>query len=95
MKTFRSLVLGAIVGAFLGIILATLAAPRLLASQLCGITSDESTSRPCVATVLEATAGLIHTQEIGALLGAILGAGSAFAWVRRKPGAELRPPDPS
>ena len=83
MATFRALVIASILGAFVGIVLATLAADSLISTELCGLTSDSLTSRPCLDTVHNAVARVIRTQQIGALIGAIIGLGAGIAWVRR------------
>lgn len=84
MATFRALVISALLGALAGIVLATLAADSLISTELCGLTSDTLTSRPCLDTVHQAVARVIRTQEWGALLGAIVGFVGGILWVRRK-----------
>lgn len=91
MVIFRTLVLAAIVGAFLGIVVATLSAEALISADLCGMTADTLTSRPCLDTVSTTVGLVIRTQGMGAAIGAVLGMIGAIFWLRRKPKTPARP----
>lgn len=80
MATARFLLTMTILGAFLGLVVATLVVPRLLPSTLCGITADDMTSRPCVATVEQATANLVRAQTVGGGIGGAFGLILAGVW---------------
>jgi hypothetical protein len=84
MSNFRAVLTFAVTGALLGIIVATLASPSVISSQLCGFTSDVQIQRPCLNTVQSATSTLIHTQLYGGAGGLALGiAAGVFFSVRR------------
>lgn len=80
MATARFLLTMTIVGAFLGLVVATLAAPKVLPTSLCGITADNLTSRPCVDTVHQTTSSLIQAQTIGGGIGGAFGLILAGVW---------------
>lgn len=84
MSHFRAVLTFAVVGTLLGIVAATLGAPSILASQLCGFGSTIQLNSACNQTVETATAGLIRYQLYGGLGGTVLGmiAGIVFT-VRR------------
>jgi len=84
MATFRALVIATILGAFVGIVLTTLAADSLISAELCGFTSDALTSRPCLDTVHSTVAKVIRTQMMGGGIGCVFGLVVGIWWVRRK-----------
>lgn len=94
MATFRYYLNVALFGAIVGLVLASLAAPSLLSSSLCGMTADAMTSRPCVDTVHRTVEGLLRGQGIGALLGASIGVGFGIGWKRRTKIANVPEPKP-
>ncbi len=89
MANVRTVLVFVFAFALLGIVLGTVLAPTVLSAELCGFTSDATTSRPCVQTVREATSGLLRYQGYSALGGGILGLGTGLFVVaksRRKQG---------
>lgn len=92
MAQARTVLLFVFAFALIGIALGTLLAPTVLSAELCGFTSDVTTSRPCVQTVRDATSGLLRHQGYGALGGAIIGLGTGvFVIVRSRKNAAARP----
>jgi hypothetical protein len=73
MSNFRAVLLFAVIGTLLGIVVATLAAPSLMSTELCGFGANVKLASPCTDTVAAATAGLIRYQLIGAAAGTIGG----------------------
>lgn len=93
----RTVLLFVFAFALIGIALGTLLAPTVLSAELCGFTSDVTTSRPCVQTVRDATAGLLRHQGYGALGGGIVGLVTGIVVVvrSRKNAAATPSSDPS
>lgn len=85
MSNFRAVLTFAVIGTLLGIVVGTLIAPTILTNGLCGFSSDVQINRPCLATVQEATSGLIRYQLYGGVGGTLLGiAAGVFFSVKRK-----------
>ncbi len=96
MTNFRAVLLFAVIGTLLGIVVGTLAAPKMLTSSLCGFSNDAQINRPCLDTVERATSGLISSQLWGGLVGTAIGiGGGVFFSVRRKKKAADAPAAPS
>ena len=88
MASFRTVVISILAFTLLGIALGTALAPKILPTQICGVTMDAMTSRPCVLTVQEATSWVLQYQAYSALGGAILGLVVGLVFIakgRRKP----------
>lgn len=73
MSALRTVITSMLVFTLLGIVMSTFFGPKLLVANLCGITQDAMTSRPCVQTVEEATTSLVRYQLYGAGGGATMG----------------------
>jgi hypothetical protein len=96
MSNFRAVLTFAVIGTLLGIVIATLAAPSILSSSLCGFSNDALNQRPCLDTVQQATSGLIRYQLYGGVAGTVLGiAAGIFFNVKRKKAPPAAPAAPA
>lgn len=94
MSAVRPVFTALLLFALLGIGLATYIGPLKISSDMCG---DALTSRPCQATINEATSRLLRYQGYGAAGGSILGlvVGIAFVAGRGKKKPEPVAPAPT
>ncbi len=94
MSAVRPIFTSLLAFALLGIGLATYIGPMKISSDMCG---DSLTSRPCQATIDEATSRLLRYQGYGAAGGSVIGliVGIAFIAGRTKKPAPVPAPAPT